>query len=305
MKIKKIVSIICASAILGCAFAQDFVSEFNSKMVLLPAAEFEMGSEGYESNETPIHTVQLNSFYILSTEVSQKMYKTVVPHNFSNNKGDLLPVEEVSWYDAVIFCNKLSVMAGYTPCYSLNGNTNVDEWGEVPRIDSTEEEKLLWNSIVCDFTANGYRLPTEAEWEYAASDEAILADCAWFKENSEELTHEVATKSPNVNSLYDMNGNVWEWCQDWYGWYKTADGVNDVDGTGRKIRRGGSILSDAVFCRKSNRASSVPELRGIDLGFRVVRIAAEELVKKFEPLEDFETVESDIEEIETDVVDIK
>lgn len=255
------------------AIEPEMLESINSKMILMDAGSFEMGSNDFEKNETPVHTVELKSFYILNTEVTQEEYKAVIGHNFSNNKGEKLPVEEVSWYDAVIFCNKLSLASGLNPVYSLNGNTNVDEWGDVPRIDASQEAKDLWNSIVCDFNANGYRLPTEAEWEYAAGGNSLvdLATSAWYKANSEEITHAVGEQSANKNGLYDMNGNVWEWCQDWYSWYTHADGVNDVDNSGRKIRRGGSILSDEVFCRNANRASSVPELRGIDLGFRVVR----------------------------------
>ncbi len=260
-------------------FAADpeLIENINSKLVLIKGGSFEMGSEGFEKNETPIHTVNLNSYYILNTEITQEEYRAVTGHNFSNNKGAKLPVEEVSWYDAVVFCNMLSDACDLNPAYSLNGSKNVADWGSVPRIDSTSEEKTLWNSIECDFSADGYRLPTEAEWEYAAgaSEAPDFATTSWYKENSGALTHAVAEQSPNKNGLYDMNGNVWEWCQDWYGWYAHADGVKDVDNSGRKIRRGGSVLSDEVFCRNANRASSVPELRGVDLGFRIVKAYVE------------------------------
>lgn len=272
---KKIFLALLVSSFAFSVFAvePEMLESIESKLILMNAGSFEMGSKEFEKNETPVRTISLKSFYILNTEVTQEEYKAVIDHNYSNNKGEKLPVEEVSWYDAVIFCNKLSVASGLNPVYSLNGNTNADEWGDIPRMESSQELKDLWKSIVCDFNANGYRLPTEAEWEYAAggNSEIDFASTAWYKANSDEITHAVAEQSANKNGLYDMNGNVWEWCQDWYSWYTHADGVNDVDNSGRKIRRGGSVLSDEVFCRNANRASSVPELRGIDLGFRVVR----------------------------------
>lgn len=272
---KKIFLALLVSSFAFSVFAvePEMLESIESKLILMNAGSFEMGSKEFEKNETPVRTISLKSFYILNTEVTQEEYKAVIGHNYSNNKGEKLPVEEVSWYDAVIFCNKLSVASGLNPVYSLNGNTNADEWGDVPRMESSQELKDLWKSIVCDFNANGYRLPTEAEWEYAAggNSEIDFTTTSWYKANSEEITHAVAEQSANENGLYDMNGNVWEWCQDWYSWYTHADGVNDVDNSGRKIRRGGSVLSDEVFCRNANRASSVPELRGIDLGFRVVR----------------------------------
>ncbi len=272
---KKIFLALLVSSFAFSVFAvePEMLESIESKLILMNAGSFEMGSKEFEKNETPVRTISLKSFYILNTEVTQEEYKAVIEHNYSNNKGEKLPVEEVSWYDAVIFCNKLSVASGLNPVYSLNGNTNADEWGDVPRMESSQELKDLWKSIVCDFNANGYRLPTETEWEYAAggNSEIDFATTSWYKANSEEITHAVAEQSANKNGLYDMNGNVWEWCQDWYSWYTHADGVNDVDNSGRKIRRGGSVLSDEVFCRNANRASSVPELRGIDLGFRVVR----------------------------------
>ena len=280
MYIKRLflIFVLFLSSISLFAVDSNFLNDFEKKLVKINGTDFVMGSADFEKNEAPAHKVNVSSFLIHNTEITQAEYKAIVNHNFSYNKGDALPVEEVSWYDAVVFCNLLSAASNLEPCYSLNGSVNVEEWGEVPRITASEEEKNKWNSIVCNFEATGYRLPTEAEWELSAASYTNANDAMWFALNSEKVTHQVATKAANANGLFDMNGNVWEWCQDWYGWYKTADGVNDVDKTGRKIRRGGSVLSDEEFCRSQNRASSEPSLRGIDLGFRVVRKVVEETV---------------------------
>ncbi|MCR5218283.1 SUMF1/EgtB/PvdO family nonheme iron enzyme [Treponema sp.] len=266
----------------------DVVKSVAERMVAVEGGTFKMGDAENEKNESPVHEVKLNSFYMSSTEVTQDWYEAVMGCNYSANKGDdLLPVEEVSWYDAVIFCNKLSVMAGLEPVYSLGGSKKTEEWGDVPRMDSDEAVKAIWAAIAMDVTADGYRLPTEAEWEYAArggnnpsedpySGSSVITVCAWNNVNAASSTKEVALKRVNSLGLFDMSGNVWEWCYDWYGNYRYAAndnplGESDASITGKKIRRGGSVKSDAVFCRNSNRASSVPELRGVDLGFRLVR----------------------------------
>ncbi|MBQ1661609.1 MAG: SUMF1/EgtB/PvdO family nonheme iron enzyme, partial [Treponema sp.] len=160
--------------------------------------------------------------------------------------------------------------------------------------DAKDEDKARWNSITWNEDADGYRLPTEAEWEFAAkggikeeedpiySGSDVITDVAWNADTPDGETHDVAGKLPNALGLYDMSGNVWEWVWDWYGNYHTVDNSNpkgaEADVTGRKMRRGGSIKSDAVFCRNANRASSVPELRGVDLGFRIVRNADDDFL---------------------------
>lgn len=293
MNFKKFVS---AAIFLSGAFAFAQESGFSaadsiaSKMVSVEGGTFKMGSLENEKNESPVHDVKVNSFLMCATEVTQEEYEAVMGCNYSANKGKTLPVEEVSWYDAVIFCNKLSEMSGFEPVYSLGGSKNTDEWGEIPRMDASEEVKAIWSSVEADINADGYRLPTEAEWEYAAkggntpensvySGSPVITVCAWSKVNSADgITKEVGLKRANVLGLFDMSGNVWEWCYDWYGNYRYAAndnplGESDSTVTGRKIRRGGSVKSDAVFCRNENRASSVPVLRGVDLGFRVVRSA--------------------------------
>ena len=287
MNLKKITA--CAAVMCaGFVFAQDYdvVKAVSEKMAAVEGSVFDMGSTGNEKNELPVHKVTVSSFYISSTEVTQKEYEAVTGENLSANKGENLPVEEVSWYDALVFCNKLSIMSSLTPVYSINGTTDPEKWGAIPRIDSSDEEKSVWNKAALNPLADGYRLPTEAEWEFAAkggikdtpsiySGSSTSAFVAWNASTSGDATHDVAKKNANELGLYDMTGNVWEWCWDWYGNYPKED-VKDPLGekeevTGRKIRRGGSIKSADVFCRNENRATSVPELRGVDLGFRVAR----------------------------------
>ncbi len=288
MNIKKVIITHVLIALLTSYIVgqETIVSKINESLIAVEGGSFNMGSSLYEKNERPVRNINIKGFYMLKTEVTQEQYMSVMGVNYSHFKSPNRPVEEVSWYDAIVFCNRLSILAGLTPAYSLDGQTNPELWGDVPRITDGEDLKAHWNTIVCDFSVDGYRLPTEAEWEYAAhggvfnettlySGSDNLSEVGWNVDSLEGETRDVAMLLPNALGLYDMSGNVWEWCWDWYGTYKVSDIDNpigaDMNITGKKIRRGGSISSDKVFCRVSNRASSNPEIRGVDLGFRIVR----------------------------------
>lgn len=268
-----------SSIIYANIFAQNVLNDIDSKMVEISGGLFSMGADGFEKNENPIHETYLSGFYISKTEVTQAEYYAVMGENFSRYIGKNLPVEEVSWYDAIVFCNRLSLLKNLEPVYSMDKKTNPDEWGSVPRLDDDIELKSQWNKIVWNQNANGYRLPTEAEWEYAAKIDSDskndLEKFAWSKNNSMEKTHPSGQKNSNGFGLYDMEGNVWEWCWDWYTRYNKKNEINPLGGheenSGRKVRRGGSFKSDAIYCRSTNRASSEPDVRGRDLGFRIAR----------------------------------
>lgn len=202
------------------------------------------------------------TFEVSATEVTQKLYKEVTGINPSYFKGDKLPVTNVNWYDAILFCNSLSKAQGLTPCYSLNGTTDISEWGERPEHSQWSE----WSAIRCNFDANGYRLPTKEEWLYAAkggenlkySGNEYAAGVAWHKGNSERTPHEVGEKFPNGYGLKDMSGNVWEWCWDHYDIYSTD--------------MGGSFSDDPRFCIIDGRSGSIPmTTRTSSLGFRLFR----------------------------------
>jgi formylglycine-generating enzyme required for sulfatase activity/TolB-like protein len=231
-------------------------------MVWVPSGTFIMGSQSYDTDEKPVHTAHIKSFFISKTEVTQDEYLEVMgtnPSGFQNRYG---PVERVTWYDAIEYCNKLSQKEGLIPAYY---GTN--------------------DQIYCDFNANGYRLPTEAEWEYAArggNRDSLTFDrsggnradvLGWYKGNSGGTAHDVGVKNANSLGLYDMAGNVWEWCWDWYAPYeeRTQDNPRGPMRGDRRVLRGGSWNSDDGWLRSTYRNVGKPDQRYRDVGFRVVR----------------------------------
>ena len=240
-----------------------------SGFVLVPGGTFTMGSPAGETgrydNEGPQHQVTLSPFFIGATEVTQAQYKAVMGTNPSNFKGDDLPVETVSWNDAVAYCNKLSEKEGLARVYTIRGSNVTAYW-----------------------KANGYRLPTEAEWEYAAmggpgsSDLAVNAvyagsananDVAWYSSNASDKTHPVAQKAANSFGIYDMAGNVWEWCWDVYSGYSSGAQNNPTGASsgGDRVGRGGSWDSGVRDLRSSLRGGLDPSGRYGILGFRLAR----------------------------------
>jgi formylglycine-generating enzyme required for sulfatase activity len=239
-------------------------------MVLVPAGRFQMGSAAGEPDEAPPHEVRIDAFYMDRTEVTQAQYNRLVPVDPAHFRGAERPVEQVSWADAARYCNLRSRDEGLVPCY--------DE------LDAT-----------CNFQASGYRLPTEAEWEYACragsetpynfgADAGRLPQYAWFRENAGKTTQPVAQKKPNAWGLYDMHGNVAEWCNDVYesGYYAKSPEVNPrgpADGE-QYVLRGGAWNSRAEGCRSSARAGEEPGFEDAcfardAIGFRCVRRAPE------------------------------
>ena len=253
--------------------------------------------------------VTLSSFWISKYEVTQAEFVSVMTGNknginanlstFTSNPAagevqERRPVEMVSWYVAIVYCNLLSMKEGLTPCYTIKSSTDPAAWGTRPT-SSVDEDHDDWESVTCNFNANGYRLPTEAEWEYAArggqagitdgsweyeySGSNTIDDVAWYKNNSDSKTHEVGKKQANALGLYDMSGNVKEWCWDLYNIFSvypypsgTEDPAGPVTGS-RRVVRGGGWHYYASSCTVSNRDNIIPLFLYNYGGFRLVRSA--------------------------------
>ncbi|MDR0555072.1 MAG: formylglycine-generating enzyme family protein [Treponema sp.] len=250
------------------------------EMVSIPGGTFQMGSPANEADRDSDeiqHSVTVSSFNMGKYEVTQEQYQAVMgnnPSKFSDSPADgevqgKRPVEQVSWYDAIVFCNKLSIEEGLTPAYAVNGSTDPSGWGS--------EFTPTWNK-----DANGYRLPTEAEWEYACragtttaynTGDTISDSTGWYSSNSRSKTHEVGKKPTNAWGLYDMHGNVWEWCWDWYGDYSSGSQTNPQGPSSGSYRviRGGSWDGGGGYLRSADRSNDRPSSRDYGLGFRLVR----------------------------------
>jgi formylglycine-generating enzyme required for sulfatase activity/tRNA A-37 threonylcarbamoyl transferase component Bud32 len=227
------------------AGAKDYVEAhagLSLEMVWIPGGTFQMGSNDND-DEKPVHPVELDGFWLGKYQVTQRQYEALMGTNPSHFKGPNRPVEQVSWEDAMAFCRKLSQATG-----------------------------------------KSYTLPTEAQWEYACragssakwcfgDDESQLGEYAWYEANSGSQTHDVGQKRPNAWGLYDMHGNVWEWCADWYGTYSAANAKNPTGPlTGQnRVIRGGAWFSEAYRSRSAYRCDGSPGGRYSLVGFRFVR----------------------------------
>jgi len=237
------------------------------EMVLIPGGWFEMGSADGSSDESPVHRVRVDSFLMDRYEVTQEHYGNLVGENPSCFQGVRRPVDTVNWADAALYCNLRSRAEGLRPCY--------------------DEESETWE---CNFQANGYRLPTEAEWEYACragtdarysfgGDVRKLSQYGWFKENASKKTHPVGQKKPNPWGLYDMPGNVSEWCNDVYSksYYKRSPPKNPrgPEKGEIKVLRGGGWNYSADGCRPRSRTgenfSVIDACIAESIGLRCVR----------------------------------
>ena len=248
----------------------------------IPAGSFSMGctpgDPNCNINETPVRTVTLSAFLMSETEVTQAQWQSVMGSNPSYFPSCAqCPVERVSWYDAVVFCNRLSEAQSLTPCYYADaGFTQVyGKSGGTWSLPNSGE--VYWNP-----TAKGYRLPTEAEWEYAArggsatniySGSNNLDEIAWYDVNSSGTTKSVKSKSPNDYGQYDMSGNVLEWVWDRYGEYPSISETNPIGPSSgdNRVLRNGSWFSINIHCRVSLRDGNNPTYRFITGGFRVAQ----------------------------------
>ncbi|MBR0123928.1 MAG: SUMF1/EgtB/PvdO family nonheme iron enzyme, partial [Treponema sp.] len=249
-------------------FEEDVISlsvDPESKMVAIPWTNYMMG-------QTPVtqrlyqKVMGVNpSYFQHSNDNLDAEQRDALECNTANN-----PVENVSWFDAVYFCNKLSIMEGLTPAYSVAGETVPENWGYTPH-----QGESIDSDVDCDFSANGYRLPSNDEWDkaingdesytYSGSDD--LDEVGWYKDNSNNVTHPVAQKMANEYGLYDMSGNVWEWV-----WGTDPDIPPFIfDNPANRFFRGGGFYYGTGDCEVSNHCISRAYNRGYDIGFRLLR----------------------------------
>ena len=252
-----------------------------SRMVQIPEGRFQP-----QIASPPNYLI--TDFAIGNYPVTQSEWNKLMSSNanespvFGNNQP-YNPVVSVSWFDAVIYCNMLSIDEGFEPCYSFNGNTDPSGWG----ISPTTVDSVWINNIQLDITKDGYRLPTEMEWMYVANELRFsmgmysysggnnINEVAWYGGNSDGKSQPVGLKKGNSLGIFDLSGNVWEWCGDWFSTELVGNQVNptgSASGT-YKIQRGGSFRHDQTKCliELSGRGNAGPHVRDNAYGFRVVK----------------------------------
>jgi len=264
----------------------------SNHFVLVKGGTFKNTKSNYYGKD-----VTISSFYIDKYDVTQKEWVDVMGSNPSKFKGSNLPVETVSWYDSVEYCNKRSLKEGLRPYYNID-KTKQDP-NNMPDPKFGDLDPIKW-TVTINAGANGYRLPTEAEWEYAAEGGQLsksytysgsddVDEVAWYWKNSGDKnltgywkwstlqqnhnqTKPVGEKKPNELGLYDMSGNVREWCWDWHGSLEThvTDPQGSHGGYGR-VWKGGGWMGDAPFTASAFRGSLAANGSGPDQGFRVCR----------------------------------
>jgi formylglycine-generating enzyme required for sulfatase activity len=237
-----------------------------SDMVAIPAGQFTMGAKAGPIDAKPEHLVKIDAFLIDQHEITQEIYQALTSKNPSRRKNPRNPVEQVTWSAAARFCNARSQQEGLKPCYDTS----------------------TWE---CDFSADGYRLPTEAEWEcacragstaqyYYGNNQGELRSFAWFEGNSENQPHPVGQRKPNAWNLFDMTGNVWEWCNDYYSasYYRESptDNPRGPKEGEKRVLRGGAWSATADNCTSWARYCDEMGLtdvclHGDSFGFRCVR----------------------------------
>lgn len=259
---------------------QNELTDYSGDMLYLAAGTYSMGTQFLDRSEyeRPRHEVTLPPFLMGYSEVTQAQWTEIMGSNPSVRPGSTLPVTNVSWYEVLEFCNALSQRDGLEPAYKINKN--------FPDANNSSDFDTLRYSVSCSWQASGYRLPTEAEWEYAArcgdsgstlqfSGSNDLGEVGWYDVNCNKQVHEVAAKKPNAWGLFDLSGNVYEWCWDYWGSYFKDRQIHPkgvLSGPFR-VARGGSWMTDADACSNTARGGFAPHTRSKELGFRLVRNA--------------------------------
>lgn len=299
MKTKILGLLIALSVVLSFIGCGDSPSDpsptVNLVMVKVPAGTF-------QRDNTPENTSTVKTFIMSDKEITRAQFLTIMDYDPSfivSSSGTSDPVQNTTFFHAIAFCNKLSLASGYTRVYEVEGLADDPAWENLAYKDIPIGALYSgpWDDVTANWDATGYRLPTEMEWMWAAMGALVLEegetntlgytkefsgtakdstidDYAWYKENSDDKTHPVGSKKYNEMKIYDMSGNVSEWC--WDRWQNTlpTGPLTDYQGHATNsscVIRGGSWLNNATSCALSSRTRGYKTLMDTDLGFRVVR----------------------------------